>query len=179
MKFIYIGAMIFLLGGCSFKSPDNNWQYKSTSAFGSYQKNFLGAKEIMAKNDLKRAIAHAKVSADLTTLARVYLGECALNIAVGLDDECSKYKDIRDVVNDTKLDAYYAFLTNSLKEEDIKNLPEVYQNYSWHVRKGELDKANEDIQNIEVVSSQLIAFSLLKDKYFEIYKSRFGLIQVG
>jgi hypothetical protein len=81
---------IFLLqfNGCSFKTPQNKWQFKSVNAFSAYTKNFLSAKDTLAKDDLKRAVNHAKQSANLSQLARIYLGECALNISVGLKDNC-------------------------------------------------------------------------------------------
>ena len=102
-----------ILFGCSFKTPANEWQYKSADAFSSYVKNFMQGEDILAKNDLKRAIKHAKKSADLTSLARVYLGKCALNISVGIADKCNEYKKIAHVVDDEVLSNYYGIITKT------------------------------------------------------------------
>ena len=115
---LFIAIMIF---GCSFKTPPNEWKYKSADAFSSYVKNFMQGEDILAKNDLKRAIKHAKKSADLTSLARVYLGKCALNISVGIADKCNEYKKISNVVDDEVLSNYYGIITKTsdLNPNDI------------------------------------------------------------
>jgi len=107
---LFIAIMIF---GCSFKTPANEWKYKSADAFSSYVKNFMQGEDILARNDLKRAIKHAKKSADLTSLARVYLGKCALNISVGIADRCEEYKKISNVVDDEELFNYYGIITKT------------------------------------------------------------------
>jgi len=107
---LFIAVMIF---GCSFKTPPNEWKYKSADAFSSYVKNFMQGEDVLARNDLKRAVKHAKKSADLTPLARVYLGKCALNISVGIVDRCDEYKKISNVVEDEELFNYYGIVTKT------------------------------------------------------------------
>ena len=107
---LFIAIMIF---GCSFKIPANEWKYKSADAFSSYVKNFMQGEDVLARNDLKRAVKHAKKSADLTSLARVYLGKCALNISVGIADRCYEYKKISNVVDDEELFNYYGIITKT------------------------------------------------------------------
>jgi hypothetical protein len=159
---IYI-LILFLFGGCSFQTPPNNWQYKSVNAFDSYTKNFLSSNDKMAENDIQRAISHAKSSADLTQLAHIYLGECALNISVGVDDRCEKYKDIADVVNSKKLNAYYDFLNSDITNEEIDNLPNNYQTFARYLDAKDYKNANTEILNINKSTSQLLAASLLKE----------------
>ena len=107
---LLIAIMLF---GCSFKTAPNEWQYKSADAFSSYVKNFMQGEDVLAKNDLKRAVKHAKKSADLTSLARVYLGKCALNISVGIADRCDEYKKISNLVDDEELFKYYTIITKT------------------------------------------------------------------
>jgi len=102
-----------LLFGCTFKTPTNEWQYKSADAFNSYVKDFMQCEDSLAKHDLKRAVKHAKKSADLSSLARVYLGKCALNISVGVVDGCDEYKNISHLVEDEKLESYYGIITKT------------------------------------------------------------------
>ncbi|MFT7005397.1 MAG: hypothetical protein ACJAWW_002772, partial [Sulfurimonas sp.] len=115
IKIIILSCSLVFFSACSFKSPANQWQYQSSSAFDSYTKNFLSCNNSLAKNDLSRAIKHSKQSADLTMLCKIYLGKCALNISVGLNDSCKEYKNISELVNNKSLDAYYDFIT--LKED--------------------------------------------------------------
>ncbi len=161
-KIAFISFLILLFQGCSFKSPENKWEYSSASAFTSYSKNFLIDNEDIAKDDLQRAIKYAKQSADLRQLSRIYLGECALNISVGLKDECTKYQELELLVNSIELKAYFMMLQSKLKKEQIKNLPEQYRIFSEYRYLKKYDKAFESIQDMEQVSSQFIAASLIK-----------------
>ena len=160
---IYI-LIIVIFSGCSFDTPPNDWQYKSVNAFDAYTKNFLSGNDRMAKNDLKRAIAHAKQSADLTSLARVYLGECALDISIGIDNKCQKYKSIEDIVDSKPLNAYYNFLISNIQKEEITNLVERYKDFALYLKNKEYKKANNEILNMDRVTSQLLAAALLKEK---------------
>ncbi len=110
-KIIFILALLF--SACSFKTPGNEWQYKSADAFHSYVKDFMSGEENLARADLRCAIKHAKQSADLTSLARVYLGKCALNISVGIEDKCEEYKSISHLVANEELSNYYGIITKT------------------------------------------------------------------
>lgn len=157
---------LLLLSACSFKSPPNQWQYKSATAFDSYTTNFLSANDALAKNDLSRAIKHAKKSADLEMLARVYLGVCALNISVGIDDECKDYLLISDLVDDKSLDAYYSFITLKPKYL-VENLSSQYRDFALAIRERNFAKANSEIPTIDKATSKLLAAALIKDRLSE------------
>jgi hypothetical protein len=163
MKYILLCSLI-LLSGCSFKTAPNQWQYKSANAFSSYTKNFLSDNQILADNDLSRAVQHAKKSADFTQLATIYLGECALNISLGIEDKCEKYKNIQELVNNEELNAYYAFITRSISHEDIKLLPQHYQVFALSFNKSDFKKANTELLRMEKETSRLLCASLLKNK---------------
>lgn len=153
-----------LLSGCSFKSKPNEWKYKSINAFSSYMKNFLSSDEALAKSDLSRAIEHAKSSADLTQLSRIYLGECALNISVGIDDKCKNYKELSDLVNDKSLESYYLFIRSNIGQNDLLTLDSNYRNFSEYMIKKEYEKAKKELLNMDKISSKLLAASLIKDQ---------------
>ena len=152
-----------LFSGCSLKTPPNEWQYKSATAFNSYTQDFLADNETLAKNDLARAIKHAKKSADLTQLAKIYLGKCALNISVGINDNCKEYANISDLVNDNMLNAYYNFIHLSLKKEQIKYLPKNYHSFAKNLMKKDFKNANEAIFNMPKATSSFLCASLIKD----------------
>jgi hypothetical protein len=162
MRYVYIIFTILVFSGCSFKTPPNHWQYKSINAFDAYTKDFLSNDDTMAKNDIKRAIAHAKQGADMTQLARIYLGKCALNISVGIEDSCKEYKNIQELVNSKELDTYYLFLHSKLKTQDTKLLPKRYQSFAKHINAKEFTEANEDAREMQKPTSLLLTSALLK-----------------
>ena len=154
-------ALLFF-NACSLKTPKNDWQRKSTNAFSSYTKNFLNGDDALAYNDLSRAIKHAKQSANLTQLAKIYLGECALNISVGIEDACSEYKNISDLVLDKELDAYYSFLTDTLKKDQIQFLPKHYQKFASAFIAQDKKLLNKEIVQIPKETSSYISAALTR-----------------
>lgn len=158
--FLFIFATVFI--ACGSKSLENQWKIKSINAFNSYKINFLSSKDNLAKTDLKRAINHAKVSSNLSTLARIYLGECALNISVGEKTKCEKYKKIEHLVDDKKLSSYYRFLQLLYVKNDIKNLPIQYKSFAKNLLEKKYKDANKDILNMKKPSSKFIAAILIK-----------------
>ena len=162
LTLVLIALLVF--NACSLKTPENDWQRKSTSAFSSYTKNFLSGNDALAQNDLSRAIQHAKQSADLTQLAKIYLGECALNISSGTNDTCKKYIHISNLLEDKKLDAYYSLLTRSINKQQINLLPPQYQSFASNILKKDFTAANIAIQKMQKASSAFLCAALIKDK---------------
>lgn len=170
MKNILI-ILIFILSGCSFKTPANQAQYETVNAFSSYTKNFLSANDSIAKNDINRAISHAKKSADFNALARIYLGECALNISVGIDDNCKKYLTIKELlVDDGTLKSYYSFISSKTVKND--KLPKIYKTFNTHLNLKEYNYAYEDILKIDNAVSQLLLASLIRKHLNKIQISK-------
>lgn len=163
IKIISLSLFIIFLSNCSFQVPKNDWKRKSSNAFNSYKKNFLQANDALAKNDLSRAIAHAKQSANLTQLATIYLGECALNISVGQPNTCANYKKIAPFINNHALDSYYHLLTNTLLEDEVNSLPKQYQKFAISTLEEDFNMANINIQNIKLESSSFLCAALIKD----------------
>ena len=156
-------GIIFLFSACSFKVAPNKWEYDSAIAYDSYTKNFLRQKDATAKNDLQRAIAHAKSGSDFKMLATIYLGECALMVSVGEETKCEKYLELKDIIKDPTLEAYYNFISNTLPKEQITLLPNIYQNYVWHIRYNEYTKAMNDIATMTKSTSKFLAAALMRD----------------
>jgi len=177
IKLIFLFMILLLLSSCSFKATPNKWQYDSSNAFDSYTKNFLSSNDTLAQENLDMAIKHAKKSADLTTLARIYLGECALNISVGLKDECNSYLSIADLVDDKRVDAYYHFITLQLDKLYIEHLSKNYKLFAMHLSKKEFIKAQHELLNISKDTSKLVAASLIKDSLDS--KTREEMIKVA
>ena len=113
IKYIFILFIIIYFSACSFKTAPNEWQYKSANAFDSYVNDFMSEQDILAQNDLRQALKYAKKSANLSTLARIYLGKCALNISVGIEDKCKEYQSISNLVDDKELSNYYGIITRT------------------------------------------------------------------
>lgn len=161
---ISIFVISFLFTACSFKSPENKWQYNSANAFSSYTKNFLISNDEIGQDDLSRSIKYAKQSANLEQLSRIYLGVCALNISVGIDDECKDYKQIKELVLSKELESYFLMIQNNLKKQQIKNLPKQYQEFSKYKSLKKYHEAFKSIENMKQISSKFLAASLIKNK---------------
>ncbi len=162
IKILLLSLMLF--SACSFKTPANQWQYKSTTAFNSYTQNFLSMEDTLARDDLKRAIKHAKKSANLTQLAKVYLGECALNISVGADNSCIKYENISNLLESPELNAYYRLLTKNITTEQTQYLPKQYREFALQTLNAESQKDYKYILEIEKPTSTLLCATLVKNK---------------
>jgi len=176
-KMLLYSLSIFIFIGCSFKTPPDEWKFKAVNAFESYTKNFLSSNDMSAKNDLTRAVENAKVSADLTSLARIYLGKCALNISIGIKDECKKYQNIQDLLNNKNLDAYYSFIKSDIKEEQISFLPKTYQDFAQYIKNSKFNKANNEIMQMNKPSSILLSASLMKNNLYN--KTRDKIIKTA
>ena len=165
MKYFPHIIIIFLFTlGCSFQAPERQWQIRSKSAFNSYTTNFLSGHSVMATNDLNRAIKHINVTADLNKLAKLYLSVCALNIAVGINDQCNDYLELQDLVNNKKLFSYYNLLQNKLDTKDIINLPLHYQAYAKNVINHEYIKAFKALELMNKPNSRFVAAGIIKNK---------------
>ena len=162
-KLIFYTIVMIAFSACSFKTPENEWKIKSVNAFDSYTQNFLKSNDTLAKNDLKRAIKHAKNSANLDTLGGIYLSECALNISVGIDDNCSKFTNIQDLIYNKNYNSYKDFILGDFEKKQIASLPKNYQEFAKDLIENNYEKANQDVQNIKKIKSKLIAASILNE----------------
>ena len=163
MKLFSLLAFILLLGsGCSMQLPPNQWQIQSANAFESYTKNFLAGHDAVATGDLKRAIAHAKAGGDFESLARIYLGMCALRISVGRPDKCSEYQEIAEFTSDPSLKNYYTLLQNNTEAIEPSLLPRPYNSFAEHMQKKEYALAFASLEDAPI-SSKLIGAALLKE----------------
>jgi hypothetical protein len=177
IKIIFLFFIILVFNACSLKTPINQWQYKTTSAFDAYTKNFLSSDEILAKNDFKRAVKHAKSGGSIEMLASLYLGKCALNISVGKDDGCREYQNISNLVEDKRLHSYFDLITNNVSENTATKIDHIYKKFTTFVYNKEYNKAKLEIKNIQKPTSKLLAASLIKDKLDD--KTREDMIRVA
>lgn len=161
---IIILFLIISFQGCSFKSPQNQWEYNSSNSFNSYTKYFLTDDLDLAQSELEIAVKYAKQSADLEQLARVYLGSCALNISVGQDDKCQNYLEVEEFVSSKELKAYFSMLVQKEQKEQISSLPKQYQFFAEYKSLKKYDLAFASIKAMEQATSQFIAASLIKNK---------------
>ena len=165
MKSVVVALVIsFFIAGCSFSTKPNLWEQKSATSFESYKKQRLLGNDALAQEDLHRAIEHAKQSADLKPLGRVYVGACALDIAFGKRSTCKRYKEIADVVDCGYIENYYRFIQKDFSHVNISQLPQIYQDFARAMQEGDYTKANEAIKKIDVPSSKLLAIALLGDR---------------
>lgn len=69
---------------------------------------------------------------------------------------------IKELSNNKELEAYYALITNSMTQDDIKELPKTYQEFALNLLNKEYEKANQNILTMERSTSTLLAGVLLE-----------------
>jgi hypothetical protein len=161
---IFILFIILIFAGCSFKTPPNQWEYNSTSAYNSYEKYFLSNQDILAKSYINTAITNAKQSANLNQLARVYISACALNMSIEQTNYCKEYESIRDLVLSKELDIYFQMLDQKLNKTQIEYLPKQYQSFYRNFLLKKYDLAFKDLTSMEQITSKFIAASLIREQ---------------
>ncbi|MDH4944806.1 hypothetical protein [Sulfurimonas sp. C5] len=155
--------LILLFSACSTEPAPNSWEYKSSSYFESYKKNFLSDNDILAEADLESAVSYAKQGTDVTQLASIYLGTCALNIAVGVEDSCKEYQDIEELVTCPKIKNYYKMIQKDFDNLDTEMLPARYRAFVIAMQQKNTEQANSIVQKMKDPISQLLEISLLVD----------------
>ena len=160
---LHLIVITIVFSGCSFQSPPNQSQFKATTAFTSYSNNFLSNNDALANNDLTRAIEHTKQSADFEALSKMYLGECALNLSVGLNSGCQNYLDIQNIHDNLSNQAYYHLITKSISTTEIQMLPSTYQDFASHLVEKNFHETYKEILDMQSITSQLISASLVKE----------------
>lgn len=162
-KIIFLIAL--LLAGCSLKneSPDI-WKKDTSNSFDSYKQYYLEGKTALASVSLKRALNSAKSSADLKPLAKVYLGVCALHVAVLINDKCEEYVSLSDILdkNDSSKNYYY-MIEGKFDKVNPDNLPKQYKSFAKQMQTKNYKNAKKEMKKIQSISSMLVAASLIKE----------------
>lgn len=164
MKFATLFLTAFLFLGCSSTPVKNEWQIQSVNAYESSKLYFLKDENTLANTDLKRAKKYAKQSADLSTLAKIELSQCALHVSVLEEDNCSAFIQLEPLSKDALSHSYYLFLQNQYTKDDIKNLPSRYQDFATYVLAGDYEKAQRELLSCKDILSKSIMASLIKNE---------------
>ena len=164
MTFLKVLSLFFLtlISACSFQQPQNAWQYKAVTAFEKYQDYYLENRVILADSERKKAISFAKQSAHLNTLARVHLGDCAIQFAALNPSDCAAYQKVAPLIDDPELKAYFHLLSGQLSQADIAQLPENYREFAKALLQKSNNQLAEEILRIPELTSRLIAASIAK-----------------
>ncbi|QOP40276.1 hypothetical protein [Sulfurimonas marina] len=160
--FLIVSLLLFT--SCSMEPAPNSWEYKSSAYFESYKKNFLYDKEILAESDLQSARSFAKRGGDVTQLASIELGKCALNIAVGIEDKCAEYQEMEELVTCPRIKNYNKMLQKEWDDIDLSMVPSKYKDFVEAMKKGDLSGADTTVQKIDDPVSKLLALALLGDE---------------
>lgn len=152
MRTLFLIIIVFLFTSCASKKPDDVWRFYATSYFATFKDGKLKGEDVKAETSYNRAVTHAKSGTHFDTLKRIYLGKCALNKAMLIEDSCSEYQEISMLDKDEALESYYQFL-NDKQVSDKSLLPKQYQN----------DFTVENYQKVEPVISRFVVASKFKD----------------
>jgi len=162
---IFSIIFIILFVGCSFKINEKyKYRVNASNSFESYKRYYLKGETRLASIALKRALQSAKSGTDVNAIARIYLGECALHNALLIEDRCKQYNSIKQLIPNNKLDDYYNLLQNNIGHINIKYLPSQYKNFIKNLKNKNYKNAFKSIQNMQTVTSKLIAASIIKNE---------------
>ena len=164
MKYIVLLITVFFIG-CSFKNDSQGvWKKDTSNSFDSYKQYYLEGKTRLASVSLKRALVSAKSSADLRPLAKVYLGVCALHVAVLINDKCDEYVSLSDLLpkNDAS-HSYYNMIERNFTKVDVSKLPSQYHSFVKNIQKHKFRDAIKEAKKMESLSSMLVSLSLVKE----------------
>ena len=163
-RYTFILIIALLFAGCSFKSsPKFKYRVNASNSFDSYTDYYLKGETRLASTELKRAVQNAKEGYDLETLSKIYLGECALHIAILIHDPCDEYNSIKGLLKDKSDENYYRMIQGDIENVSIDSLPKEYRSFANYLKHKEYKKAFEAIKEMENVSSKLIAASIMKE----------------
>ncbi len=164
IKFIIL-TVIILFTGCSFKTSDKyKYRVDASNSFESFKKYYLQGKTRLASIALKRALQNAKAGSDINSIAKIYLGECALHNAMLIKDNCSEFAQIKDIINDKTIQNYYLFLIGDFQKIDTQFLSKQYRDFTKYLKQQDIKNAIKALHKIKDIDSQIIAASLIKNK---------------
>jgi len=155
---------LFFLQGCSSAQPKNQWQYQAASSLKAYTKHYLEGNELRAKADLTHAREEASRSARLYTLIDIELTVCAIHIGVLSPKPCQKASKLLTLESDPSQKAYLDLLNKQLSSTQIKDLPGQYREFATSLLANDINASNDDIRDIEPLTSRLVASALIKER---------------
>jgi hypothetical protein len=167
MKALLPPLLMLLLAGCAAPRHADQWRYRAAEATLEYRDAFLEADDSLAAEAYEIAENAAKQSADLDPLARLYLSECALRLAVLDPSDCPRYRVLSRIHHDTSHDAYHALISGRLQHDQIVALPPQYRAFAAAYASDDIDRARQAAETITPLHSRLVASALIRDRLDE------------
>lgn len=153
-----------LFAACSTPQHEDSWRYQAATATEAYAEHFLKDERLLVQSNYSHAERSARQSADLESLARLYLTRCALKRAVFEADGCEEAAELTLLLGDAGLSAYYAMLTASLPPEQISDLPPQYRRFGYALLSGDGDRICRTAMAVTPLRSRLVAAALVRDR---------------
>jgi hypothetical protein len=125
-----------------------------------YQEMMLKGDSFQASYYLKDAIKEAQNDVSLRSLAIVYLGECAMQKAMGLKTQCQSYESLKNLFKDSKFEAYKAMLLS----QKVKNPADLHKYQSFYEALEAKSVTLSDIKSLDTIYAQAIAARLVYEK---------------
>ena len=155
MKSIILSIfIILLLSSCSATKVQHLRLYKQ---------DYLEDNASKAEDHFTKAVKEAKENNDYNTLGVLYLSECGLNNSLGIKDECSKYVNIKDKINNPDYDAFMDLIHQKIKKDQVTLLCKNYRPFVNAMLDKDYKQANIEVLKIEPLTSQLVSAYLIKD----------------
>lgn len=151
-------AGLFLLG-CS--TPRYVYKAESAGYFQSYKEMMFKAEDFQAAYYLKDAIKSAKQEEHLDTLAKLYLGSCAIELALYKTQKCALFESIEPLLEDKKYEAYKAFILAQNFQKDAESLAK-YRDFMVALEEKNPQSIQKSIEALPDIYAKAIAVSIVK-----------------
>ena len=155
MKSIILSIfIILLLSSCSATKVQHLRLYKQ---------DYLQDNTAKAEDHFSKAVKEAEENNNYNALGVLYLSECGLNNSLGIKDECSKYVNIKDKINNPDYDAFMDLIHQKITKDQVALLCKNYRPFVNAMLDKDYKQANIEVLKIEPLTSQLVSAYLIKD----------------
>ncbi len=158
MRWFLIIAGVVWLGGCGGKTT-HAWKGQTQSYFERYQKMMLKGESLQAEYYLKDSLKEAKNSPDITTLAKIYLGACAMEKAMMRQSGCASFLSVEALIADPKLSAYKKMLLG----ETVGQSTLLGKYEALYEVRSDKEAALGELKSLDTIYAKAVGAAVIKD----------------
>jgi predicted small lipoprotein YifL len=158
MKSLFALACLVMLTACgSGGPPPPDWKTDAADLIERYQKHALRGDNTLAERYFQQAVAATGGAGRVAETARLWLVHCATRRAMLIDDACTEYAELADLVPNAADRAYYQFVTLRWEGLDNALLPSQHRD----LVRAPADRRREVLDRIDDPLARLLDASLL------------------
>jgi hypothetical protein len=160
-------GIVLLLAGCGGKPPVPAWRQTAVTQQNNFLQFSLRGRDFPADLHYQEALRAIRQSADVPSLATLYLTKAAVERSFGRNPDLVDFFRIADLGAEPGQVAYARMLQNPEGDFVVEDLPKVYQPFLKELRKDGRapEKVLETVQAIEQPFPQVLAAALYRHSF--------------